>query len=605
MVAPEPVIIPSPLPGAPEGSDDALVDFEALDMFGRALPEGLGGGFLSLALAATMLQTLAAPRLLVPWVAAVAGVLSVGLMLALRYRRHPPGLRDTAKWRLRFLLLLTSAGLAWGAAGWLFVPAPWQAEVVVVTLLSLMSVGILAHTGANLALFIAYVTAALLPSVLHRMLLGGMLNLTVAAATLLTMLGLIMFATRISIATRRSLRVGHENRRLARALAERTREAEQASLDKSRFIAAASHDLRQPVHALGLLLDVLQGQNLPCEASSTVVRMERVLDSLNALFDGLLDISKLDCGAIEPRRVDFALAPLLERMADTFMSEAHAKGLSLRCRVSAAYVNSDPFLLERMLSNLLANAIRYTTDGGILIGCRRRGEVARIEVWDSGIGIEAEQQAAIFHEFYQVANPQRGRGKGLGLGLAITRRLGALLQHRIELRSRPGRGSVFRLDLPIAPRPDMEENIATATDSLVDLPTIWAGRSVLVVDDDAPARDALSRWLSGWGCRVTAYESAEVVHASLVTTFAAPDALITDWHLLGSENGLNVAQMVRNRSDPKLPAILITGQTRDDVQRLAQEHRVVLLYKPVRPAALRAALAALWQTDRIASDALL
>ena len=249
---------------------------------------------------------------------------------------------------------------------------------------------------------------------------------------------------------RLSLRMARENQRLARALAGRTREAERLSLAKSRFFAAASHVLRQPVHALGLLLDVLQGQALNAAQQQTAQRVERVLRALDSLFEGLLDMSRLDSDAVEVRVSEFALRPLLLRLADEYRAEAEAKGLRLSCRASFARVRSDPLLLERMLRNLLANALRYTPRGGIVIGARRRGERLAIEVWDSGIGIAGEQLEHIFDEFFQVDHPRRDRGQGLGLGLAIVRRLGALMQHPVGVRSRFGRSSVFSVSVPVA-----------------------------------------------------------------------------------------------------------------------------------------------------------
>ena len=591
-------------PDAAERSLDELVEFEVLDLFARS-PAGLAAGVVPLAIAVALLQVLAAPPpLLLPWALAVALVLGSGIALSFAYRRSSPRPNDTARWRRRYLILTSAGGLAWGSAGWLFVPAPWPVEMMIFALLAGLSVAVLADVGANVKFFAAFVSGAWLPTVLYRTVLGGALNLGLSLGALVTMLALTLFASRLATAMRRSLRIGHENKRLAQALAERTREAEQASLAKSRFIAAASHDLRQPVHALGLLLDVMQGQPASPQAQATAARMSHVLNSLNSLFEGLLDISRLDSGAVEPRRADFALGPLLAALGDEFAAEAEAKGLSLRCRGSDDWIHSDPMLLERMLRNLLANAVRYTARGGIVIGCRRRGMTLSIEIWDSGIGIAAAQQATVFDEFYQVANPGRARDQGLGLGLAIVRRLGALLGHPLELRSRIGRGSVLRIGVPVVVGPAAPPAAAIASPGSQMPESTWRGRRVLVVDDDALARDALSRWLGAWGCRVTACADAEAVRAALDPSATAPDALITDWRLPGAEDGLDVTRRVRQRFGAKLPAILITGDALDDARRVAREHGVVLLHKPVRPAALRAALAAHWLRAPIAAAAI-
>lgn len=490
--------------------------------------------------------------------------------------------------------------MSWGVAGWLFVPAPWQAENVL-TLLMTLAAAVLANIGASLPIYVVFIAGALLPTAVYRGLLGGAINLGLSLGALM-MLALTVFASRLAAATRRSLRIGHENRRLARALEQRTREAEQANLDKSRFIAA-SHDLRQPVHALGLLLDVLQGQSLSPQAQGTAPRMAHVLDSPDSLFGGLLDVSRLDSGAIEPRRADFALRPLLLALTDEFKSEGLAKGLSLRCRVGDVWIRSDPLLLERILRNLLANAVRDTIRGGIVVACRRRGAMLRIEVWDSGIGIADAQHGAVLNEFYPIANRQRDADQGLGLGLAIVRRLGALLGHPIELRSRLGRGSVFRVSVPLATVPEQLPDADPAVDAQAALPPSWPERRVLVVEDDARARDALVSCLATWGCQVVACASAAAVRVALETIPAAPDVLVTDWRLPGGEDGLDVVRLVHQRFCAALPAILIAGDALDDARRLAREYGVVLLHKPVRPAALRAALGAHWLPVLVAETA--
>lgn len=573
---------------------DELVEREVFDMVVRGLPEGFGTGVVPLTVAAVLLHILAAPPYLSHWVAAVAIILLIGVAFGIYYRRHLPSPAQTPAWRAAMYVLVGTSGLSWGMAGWLFVPAPWQAEMVVLTLLVSLAAAVLANIGASLSHYLVFVTGAMLPTAVYRAMLGGAMNVGFVIGAVMMMIVLAVFAARLAAATRRSLRVGHENKRLARALEQRTRALEQVSLDKSRFIAAASHDLRQPVHALGLLLDVLQGQALSPQARGTAERMSKVLESLESLFGALLDIARLDSGAIEPRREVFSLQPLLDTLAAEFCTETQAKGLALRFRDTSAWICSDPVLLERILRNLIANAVRYTTRGGVLVGCRRRGALLRIEVWDSGIGIATDQQAAIFDEFYQIANRARDAEQGLGLGLAIVRRLASLLVHRVELASRVGRGSAFFVSVPIADaRAPIPAKLPTAVDQPAPAATPSA-RQVLVVDDDARAREALGTWLAAWGCDVVSCASAADVEVALESLPHAPDALITDWRLPGGEDGLDVVRRVRERFGADVPAILITGDALDDARRVAAAHAVLLLHKPVRPAALRASLNAQW-----------
>ncbi|MBK8018425.1 MAG: hypothetical protein IPK20_18005 [Betaproteobacteria bacterium] len=441
------------VPEAPEPSLDELVELAVLDMVARGLPEGFAFGFVPLAVVVGLLHAIHAPAHLATWAAIVALVLVLGVAFGFAYGRHPASQETAARWQRAMYGVVGASGLTWGLAGWLFVPAPWQAEVVLLTLLMGLSAAVLANIGASLPHYLVFLAGTLMPTVVHRAALGGVTNLGLCAGAVVMMIVLAVFAARLAASTRSSLRISHENRRLARALEIRTQEAERANRDKSRFVAAASHDLRQPVHALGLLLDVLKGQPLSPPSRATADRMSQVLASLESLFAGLLDISRLDSGAIEPRRIEFPLQPVLDGLVQEFEPLAGAKGLALRCRPTAAWVNSDPLLLERILRNLISNAVRYTDRGGVLIVCRPRRDLLAVEVRDSGIGIDAADHAAIFDEFHQVADTGRDAGRGLGLGLAIVRRLTLLLDHPVEVRSSPGRGSVFRIALPRVPAP--------------------------------------------------------------------------------------------------------------------------------------------------------
>lgn len=571
---------------------DEAVEAEVFDIVARALPEGFATGALPLGVAAVILAMLDVTPYLVPWVLTVALMLILGLLFGLHYRRRRPSPHSRG-WKISLHMLVAATGLSWGVAGWLFVPAPWQAELFILTLLTSLSAAVLANIGASLSLYVAYITGAMLPSAIYRVVLGGMVNIALCVGALSMMFVLTLFAARLAAATRRSLRIAHENRRLAQALAQRTAEAEQANLDKSRFIAAASHDLRQPVHALGLLLDVLRGQALDARAAHTTQRISAVVQSLESLFTALLDISKLDSGSIEPRPVPLALGPMLAMLASEFSAQAVAKGLDLRWRDTAGWVRSDPILLERMLRNLIANAIRYTAHGGVLVACRRRGANLRIEVWDTGRGIAPAHQDAIFTEHFQVDAHERAGERGLGLGLAIVRRLGALLDHSVDVRSRPGQGSVFRLSVPIADVLAVPPTSDAATPATGDPLSNWQGRRVVVVDGDQRARDAMSSWLSAWGCDVRSFARADAARAAMRAQPRPLQVLITDWQLEGEEHGVALSDALR-RDHPGLLTIVLSAVALDDARRIARPHDVIVLEKPVRPAALRATMAAVW-----------
>ncbi|MEO8538020.1 MAG: ATP-binding protein, partial [Betaproteobacteria bacterium] len=260
--------------------------------------------------------------------------------------------------------------------------------------------------------------------------------------------------------------------------------AEAANRAKSTFLAAASHDLRQPLHAIGMFSQALAEQTRDSDSQVLVQRIATSVNALETLFSSLLDVSKLDAGAIVALQSDFPIRPLLDRLADECAPDALERGLKLAVVAGDVVVRSDPVLLERVLRNLIANAFRYTERGGIVIGCRRRGRHFSIEVWDSGAGIAPAEYERIFDEFYQVGNPGRDRSRGLGLGLAIVRRLGKLLDHPIEMASRQGRGSVFRV---IVPEGERSKTVVLA--SVSASPDMLVGRRILVVDDEAEVRD--------------------------------------------------------------------------------------------------------------------
>ena len=388
-----------------------------------------------------------------------------------------------------------------------------------------------------------------------------------------------------------SMQAGHERleSRIAEATAELQKkkdEAERASVAKSRFLAAASHDLRQPLHALALF-----AADLEHEAGTEALRklsgqINTAVGSLGELFDALLDISRLDIGAITPGRVPVALDPLLRRVANAYSNSARAKGLSLRCVPTRAWALSDPRLLERMLGNLVANAVRYTWRGGIVIGVRRTGDKLRIEVWDSGIGISIEDQQLIFQEFFQVANPERDPGKGLGLGLALVDRLARMQGHALHLRSQPVRGSVFGISLPRA------APVEAAQGSESPMIGDFKAR-VLVFGSSTAACDSLCRLLASWGCEVTLAETGTKAAMLLAAT---PDLVICEDDLC-REAVPFVKAMAASGGTPTL--IMIGNAQAASAEGMA----LVRLSKPLKPAKLRALMRHLLEEARAPSRA--
>jgi CheY-like chemotaxis protein len=328
----------------------------------------------------------------------------------------------------------------------------------------------------------------------------------------------------------------------------------------------------------------------PQERERLARRVEAALASINALFSGLLDVSKLDAGAVQPALAAFPVQQILDRMDVALASAAHAKGLELRIRPSAAWVCSDPVLLERIVGNLVGNAVRYTDKGGLLVGCRHTAAGLRIAVWDTGIGIAPDKIEQVFEEFYQITEPGVVRGEGLGLGLAIVSRLAALLGHAVQLRSTPGRGSCFSVTVPLA-APQMATELATA----ISPGTPLRGRRVLIIDNDEQVLDSTARLLESWGCVVQALHGATDAALDGMADAGAPDIVLVDMHLDDGDDGVSAVARLRNRYGHALPALIITGDVAAATQGQLNSAGLPMLEKPVSALRLRTVLTRLLQ----------
>jgi signal transduction histidine kinase/CheY-like chemotaxis protein len=368
---------------------------------------------------------------------------------------------------------------------------------------------------------------------------------------------------------------------------EKSRQLEIANKYKSHFLASASHDLRQPLHALNLFVTQLRTESDPGERNRLVTRINAAVGSMNELFEALLDMSRLDAGVLELKLSEFPIELLLTRMETTFSEAAREKGLRLVVVPNRAWVRSDFVLLERILLNLVSNAVRYTTHGGVVVGCRRRGGRLRIDVCDSGAGIAEEQQRDIFGEFVQLAAPGPDRRGGLGLGLSIVERLALLLEHPIEVNSRVGQGSRFSIAVPlVASRREATE----APSMLATIADPAPGKLIAVIDDDALVLDSMGGILRSWGCDVITSESAETALAKLTAQRLTPDLIISDYRLANGKSGIEAIERLHGELGPGIPAFLISGDTAPERLREASASGYHLLHKPVAPMRLRAML---------------
>lgn len=358
--------------------------------------------------------------------------------------------------------------------------------------------------------------------------------------------------------------------------------AEEANLAKSRFLATASHDLRQPVHALGMFVGALRSRRLDDDAHAVVEHMDDSIEALDALFGALLDISSLDAGVVQPQRESFSIEPLLERIAREYTPEARSKGVRIVSYTRPCGVYSDPRLLARIIGNLVANAVRYTDAGRIVIGCRRTRTVLRVYVRDTGAGIAIDARERIFEEFYRGDAARDGRG--LGLGLAIVRRLSALLGIAVRLSSHPGKGTLFSLDVPLA------RNVpATASDVSPALARLGPGL-VLVIDDDVAIQHAMRELLLSWGLEVLVADSGVAMLAHMASREGRPRLIICDSGLRNGESGVDVVRSLRAACADDIPAVLISGDTSPERLREAEASGFLFLHKPVPHGKLRAAV---------------
>lgn len=367
------------------------------------------------------------------------------------------------------------------------------------------------------------------------------------------------------------------------ALQEARADAERSSEAKSRFLASAAHDLRQPMQAMMMFIDELSYRPLADQDRAIVAKVESSAQSLSHLLNGLLDISAIDAGAIEPRIADVPLAPVLAAIEARFGGPADAKKLALTVLPTRASVRSDPVLLLRILSNLVSNAVRYTEAGRVLVGCRRRGAELLVQVIDTGIGIPPEQMPLIFEEYYQVANQGRDRRHGTGLGLAIVERLAGLLNHRIEVASRPGHGSTFTVRMKLAECAAPAE-CGGASEPVAD----GGGALVVVVEDDPEVRQSLTRSLKNRRYAVLPAASGREAVDLLHWAGRPPAAIVADYRLAGGETGTQAIAALRAlHPTAHCVAIVLTGE-----QKVGEDLNddMVLLRKPVTPAVLCATI---------------
>ena len=503
-------------------------------------------------------------------------------------RYHRANNRATERhWSVLLVLGTGLSGLVWGASGvLLFVPDQLVYQLVILFVLMVLGAGTFTSLTAYLPAFYAFLPLSMLPIGSLLILQGERITSILGAVTFLYTVVLSIFGRSVNRSLSTSLALRFENVDLVEELSAQKEMAERMNQAKSKFLAAASHDLRQPLHALSLFTAALGERLEKPEHKQLAGQIQSSVRALESLFNALLDISRLDADTLKPEIRGFRLEELCIRLHNDYLPEASAKGLTLRIDDCDQIVRSDPALLERVLRNYLSNAIRYTATGEVRLRCVPGDEGLRIEVSDTGIGIPPEQHYAVFREFYQVGNPERDRIKGLGLGLAIVERLALLLDLRIGLRSTPNKGSVFWIEVPLgnSVEPASEEPIRVPVkDELV-------GMLVLIIDDEREIREAMRTLLETWGCEPLLAANTEAATAALQLRGKPPHAIIADYRLREGRSGIAAISQIRQVVGVKVPALIITGDIDPERLREAKASGFPLLHKPVPPARIRAFL---------------
>ncbi len=489
------------------------------------------------------------------------------------------------RWRFFAIATALVSGVIWGSAAvFLYPPLLPEYEVYMLVLLALIPVAPVAALAVYMPAFYAYYIPCIAPFIITLGLQDNRAERMTALLLIMMMGATLTFANKYSAMLAESIR-------LRLKLADKKEALEQSIMVKTRFLAAASHDLRQPVHAMGLFIESLASSVRDRSSRQLLSQVTESVVSLRRMLDAMLDVSRLDAEVVKAQRYNFRLNGLLVKLHHGYIPLAEQKGLRFDYVDSCVVVNSDPVLLERILRNLLTNAIRYTQQGGIVLGCRRRGECVQVWVCDTGAGIPASRREEIFHEFTQLQNAERNPGYGLGLGLSIVKRLTGLLNHKIQVRSRVGRGSTFSVELPCSTESPQALELPAEEYSATSLK--YENLLILVIDDDKSVRLGMATLLENWKCEVISSATGHHALGKIRGRRRVPDLVIIDYRLSQGETAPGVIALLKPELDEQTPFIIVTGDTAPDRIREAHDAGHMLLHKPVDPDRLKLCINAL------------
>ena len=514
---------------------------------------------------------------------------SVRSIIAWYYWREEDRENTIDKWLHWFIVPALVSGLTWGLAGYTFyLPEGGVYQAFLVIFLLGIAAGSMAFLSSHIPTFYGFFMLLMFPLIIRMFQEASLPHIVMGSMMIVYLLVFMVFGRNVNQVFLESILLRFDNLELVNRLTNEKEVAEKANIAKSKFLAAASHDLRQPLHALSLLAGALAERLQHDETKGIVDKIRAAVAALENLFNALLDISKLDSGVLQPCIEDFQLQPLFDRMENDYRPEAEQKGLTFEVdNCSKLVVRSDNILLERILRNFVSNAIRYTNEGSVNLTARQEGGRITIIATDTGLGIPVEKQGIIFDEYVQLDNPERDRDKGLGLGLAIVARVAHLLGHELQLESIEGGGSEFRVSVPVG------ENAKSTPPYVAMVPEFnqeLHGMRVLVIDDERAILDALKLLLAGWGCEVITAETVEEARQELNGRDLAPNAILSDYRLRENITGIEAIKAIEAMLGQEIPALLITGDM--NIEQSSEEgmDEYRILHKPVQPARLRAFL---------------
>lgn len=540
----------------------------------------------SIALLIGMWET--APRAdLLAWFVIIQIVNIYRFGIYLHFRRHFTPLR--VEWYARHFTVGSAIyGLFWGLCALLFFPhhsEPLQFFMLAM-ILGAGVIGVVTKFALLPALK-AYLPISFLPLLIQLFRIGDTLHTAMAVGVIAFFIATYVYANYAYLDLINTFRLRYENTNLVEQLRAQKEEAERANIAKSKFLAAASHDLRQPLHALTLFTSALQETAQSEKAQKLVGQVDTSVTALKSLFDALLDISRLDAGTIQVEKTHFPLQSLLTRLANDFDPQAREKGLQLHWPTCNFVVYTDINLFEQILRNFLSNAVRYTGQGDIYVQCGSRDGRVYVDVTDTGIGIPPDKVQLIFDEFQQLNNPERDRSKGLGLGLAIVQRTAQLLGHRIDVQSEPGIGSTFSIltDPGNAARvqPDVPVD-CSLTSNHCDAALI------MVIDDEYSVLEGMDSLLRLWGYEVITASDQQEALERIADEGISPDAIIADYRLRDNRTGIEAVLAIHQQYSVSIPALIVTGDIAAEQLREVHDSGLQILHKPVAPGKLRSFL---------------